>query len=693
VFQAATVEPHFIPREETMKTTQLRIIAAFLLALLLIQPAIPVAAAPPAQAPTPPTRAEAQLTGSASTLSTLFRTNLIPDGDAELDPLTHGWVDNEGYTRTVAYGDTTLCGGLCVFPTLYDPGPEVRGKEFFFEGLPNNSFKYNGTNMWIKDRIDLAPIRAAIDTGRVGYTISGYFGGDGSNPTAAQLHMFFDMASGPNKGEVTVGNVTAADRHNKTGMLYREATGVIPPGTEFLNFVLQTATLPGVGVVRTGFADNLSLVLEPPEMYLPAVLNAGGGASPAPSKTGIPAPSNVHGTANGLTRMDVSWTDNSKNETGFEVDRQWEDGTFEPICYTKSNEAYCLDIGQRPSGYFMMGASSIYTYRVQALGQGLNSDWATGTGTTNPPASTLPIASETMKCSSIDYTSTQVTLVWTDPYSNETDFYIDILIGSGDFTELARVLENGTSLTVIDLSPGMPVRFRIRPHNDVGFATSSCVTTAVTLPGGGSNPTTYVKTLFNNKTSYPVISLVVDGWEQFPVRPLAILSGSYYEMDGLAAGTHTWSATTGFWDDWGQRFEMYQYSGTFTQPASGSYSVDIPEMTINDILSVPPDNVGYWEGYYWDANITCHTAAFKFKQDGTYIFYVGNKTQGTGTYSDYQRLPNIFSLKFSLSGLSGVQAFLIETHGQFDLNNGPDGWKQITYVFKPQGYVYNPFCP
>ncbi len=31
--------------------------------------------------------------------------------------------------------------------------------------------------------------------------------------------------------------------------------------------------------------------------------------------------------------------------------------------------------------------------------------------------------------------------------------------------------------------------------------------------------------------------------------------------------------------------------------------------------------------------------------------------------------------------------------GQFTMQNGPASWQQITYVFKPQGYVRNPFCP
>ena len=123
-------------------------------------------------------------------------------------------------------------------------------------------------------------------------------------------------------------------------------------------------------------------------------------------------------------------------------------------------------------------------------------------------------------------------------------------------------------------------------------SSTSCSATAV-LPSPASSGITY----FNDDGSYPVISLIVDGWEQFPVRPLAILPGAYYELDGVASGSHTWTAVTGFWDDYGQRFSMYTYSGIFTQPGSGSYNIHIPDMTIKDLMSVPPANLGYWEGY------------------------------------------------------------------------------------------------
>ena len=53
-------------------------------------------------------------------------------------------------------------------------------------------------------------LRPAINTGKVRYVLSGYFGSDSNNPNTSQLHMFFESGSGSSKGEVIVGHVTPA---------------------------------------------------------------------------------------------------------------------------------------------------------------------------------------------------------------------------------------------------------------------------------------------------------------------------------------------------------------------------------------------------------------------------------------------------------------------------------------------------
>lgn len=616
-----------------------------------------------------------------------YNANLVPAGDAESD-YTPYWHDNEGYTQIVPYGNS--CSG-CTFPTPYDPGPVQRGSNFFFMGHTGDAA---GTNMWIDNKINLTPIQSAVDTGRVRYVLSGYFGGEGDNPSTAQFHMFFETGSGSSNGEVVVGDVTPAERQNKIGLLYREATGFVPAGTRQINLLLQAGYFSPEIEWRTGYADNLSLVLLPIRTFLPLVTR--GPAGQIPPQTGFPAPSGVIVTPNGLTRMDVHWTDNSTGELGFEVQRVNPDATVDTICNTKPDVTYCFDPGisqQAPYGYVYLGNQVTYTYQVRAVGAGINSAWTGGAGTTAQMPLTPPslLAGGSFTCQAIETTSSSTTFVWNNPFNYHAGFNLYLGVNTSPSWSM---LEKGTRISFINQSPGS-ITLRMVPFvydrsnpTVVYESATSCKATA-NLP---SPPSSGISRFFNN-ASYPVISLTVDGWEQFPVRPLGILPGAYHELDGVSPGLHSWTAVTGFWDDEGRRFAMYEYTGSYTQSGSTPINVSIPDMTIRDLLTVPPANLGYWEGYYFDQYANCWTAAFKFKQDGTYTFYNTNSPVSSGSYSLVEREPAILSTKFHVSGGQSADGLLIETRGQFYMKNGPSSWNQITYVYKPQGYVRNPFCP
>lgn len=678
----------FEERRSRMKAIVFRLVDCLLIVVLLL---LPVSSAQSASTETGPASVQvhpASIVSSGSSLSPLYNTNLVPDGDAE-SPYAPYWHDNEGFTQILSYGAD--CGGMCEFPSPYVQGPALRGNKFFYMGSTDNHV--NGTNMWLDTPISLAPIQAAVNSGKVRYILSGYFGGAETKIDTAQLHMFFEDESGSLKGEAIVGDVMPADRQYKTGLIYREKTGYIPRGTRSINLLLQSGHLSG-SHWRTGYADNLSLILIPMQTYLPLVAN--GGTNQPPAQSGFPAPSGVIVTPNGLTRMDINWTDNSTNELGFEVQRINSDSTVDTICNTKPNVTYCFDPGlsqSAPYGYKYLGNNTTYIYQVRAVGAGINSAWVNGSGTTATQPLTPPSPiSGTFTCQAINVTSSSATFVWNDPFNYEAGF--NLYIG-GNTTPSFSVIEHGTKITFINQTPGN-ITLRIKPFvydrtnpQYVYESSTSCTATA-DLPAPPSSGITR----FYNDASYPIISLVVDGWEQFPVRPLGVLSGAYYELNGVSSGQHSWTALTGFWDDQGRRFSMYQYTGKFTQPSSGTHVVHIPDMTIQDLLSVPPANLGYWEGYYFDQYANCHTTAFKFKPDGTYTFYNANNAIDSGTYSLVQRQPNIFSVKFHVaSSQQNVDGLLIETHGQFFMKNGPAAWRQITYVYKPQGYVYNSFCP
>lgn len=176
--------------------------------------------------------AQAQLT---------FGQNLIVNGDAENG--TTGWTVFDGYQniQSVAYGSNW------VLPT--EPGPSNRGLKMF-AGLGARAAAYQ--------MLDLSPL-GDLSNSSVNYKLSGWLGGWQSQGDNALLYVSFLDASGNEIGHTDIGPVTAADRGNKTGLLLRQNSGLLPTGTASLMFSLSMERL--VSSDNDGYADNLSFVL------------------------------------------------------------------------------------------------------------------------------------------------------------------------------------------------------------------------------------------------------------------------------------------------------------------------------------------------------------------------------------------------------------------------------------------------
>ena len=230
---------------------------------------------------------------------------------------------------------------MCNFPGPYDNGPAQRGTHFWYMGTTSNH--ENGNNLWLNNKIALAPAQASINSGRVRYILSGYFGGDTNLPATSQLQMFFENGSGGSTGNsVIVGNVTPADRGNQTGLLYREKTGIIPAGTQLINLAVQTGAINPSSDYRTGYADNLSLVLIPASVYLP--LASIPVTQPA-TANGLPSPNRRVCNAERPDPHGHLLDEQFYNELGYEVQRMNPDNTIDTICNTRPNVTYCLDPG------------------------------------------------------------------------------------------------------------------------------------------------------------------------------------------------------------------------------------------------------------------------------------------------------------------------------------------------------------
>ncbi|GGS21921.1 hypothetical protein GCM10010252_71550 [Streptomyces aureoverticillatus] len=186
--------------------------------------------------------------------------NLVVNGDAEsgsggtADPVAtvRGWKVAQGAPALIAY---SLGGG---YPTASDPGPARRGSRFFSGG--------NSPRTALVQDIDLprsGPTgRRAVDAGKVRYTLAGWLGGYAGQEDGARLSVEFRDAKGTPVALSVLGPVSAADRQGKTGLLERTAEAAVPPTARSAR-VLLVFTRSGGGTSNDGYADALSLTLEP----------------------------------------------------------------------------------------------------------------------------------------------------------------------------------------------------------------------------------------------------------------------------------------------------------------------------------------------------------------------------------------------------------------------------------------------
>jgi hypothetical protein len=183
-----------------------------------------------------------------------FDTNLIQNPSAESGPSSGsggvpvpvpGW--NVINNATVAsYGAQGVAG-------TQSPGSPNRGNQFFIGGPDGQTLSS------LSQTIDISPIAEAIDLGRVGFRMAAYLGGVAGQDDSALLAAVFNDTNGDSVGTGNLIGPTNFGRNNITGMLLRQRTGTIPPGTRTVTLVLSFSR--AATTTNDGCADDLSLVL------------------------------------------------------------------------------------------------------------------------------------------------------------------------------------------------------------------------------------------------------------------------------------------------------------------------------------------------------------------------------------------------------------------------------------------------
>jgi hypothetical protein len=192
--------------------------------------------------------------------------------------------------------------------------------------------------------------------------------------------------------------------------------------------------------------------------------------------------------------VNLSWADNSLNETGFVIQRA-------------SNEAFTEDLttlqaGENATSYVDSTAALGQTYYYRVFAKNVVGD-VTDYTVNNPqaigfPSSTavsdysnsamIAVAADTPPAAPTNLTATaqagpQVALAWTDNADNETGFVIERAVNGGAFAQLATPAANAVAYIDSAVLAGSTYAYRVRAVNSGGPSDwSNTATVAVPLP-------------------------------------------------------------------------------------------------------------------------------------------------------------------------------------------------------------------
>jgi cellulose/xylan binding protein with CBM9 domain/fibronectin type III domain protein/galactose oxidase-like protein len=167
------------------------------------------------------------------------------------------------------------------------------------------------------------------------------------------------------------------------------------------------------------------------------------------------APSGLSASPFSPSQINVCWTDNANNETGFKIERKTgAGGTYAQIATVGANVTCYNDTG--------VAGSTTYYYRVRAYNGCGDSSYSTEANATTP-CSGGPAAPSNLLATPVS--PTQINLSWTDNANNETGFKIERKIPGGTYAQIGTAGQNATTFNDTGLTPDTMYDYRVKAYN------------------------------------------------------------------------------------------------------------------------------------------------------------------------------------------------------------------------------------
>lgn len=186
------------------------------------------------------------------------------------------------------------------------------------------------------------------------------------------------------------------------------------------------------------------------------------------------APTALAASAASSSQINLTWTDNATNETGFKIERCTGAGctSFSQIATVGANVSSYANTG--------LAASTSYSYRVRAYNEAGDSGFSNTASATTQAASALPAAPSSL--TAVAVSSSQVNLAWVDNSTNEDGFKIERCTGvkCTNFVQVATVGANIKAYSNTGLSAKTTYRYRVLAYNASGTSAYSNIVKVTT---------------------------------------------------------------------------------------------------------------------------------------------------------------------------------------------------------------------
>jgi len=278
----------------------------------------------------------------------------------------------------------------------------------------------------------------------------------------------YQYLSGSSMASPHVSGLAALVWAEDESLTYRQVRGRI------LNGVDVIATMNGK-VLMSGRINAYNSINAPPyEPALPSQLTAGAASG---------------------NQIDLIWTDNSSDESGFKIERMTgSEGTYSQIA----------TVGADVESYSDTGLSEVtpYYYRVSAFNSAGNSDYSNEAN-----ATTYTAAPSDLSATAVSFL--QIDLSWTDNSSEESGFKIERKTGSeGTYGQIATLDADITRYSDTELSQATTYYYRVCAYSDSGNSLYSNEANDTTLSSGDRDRRCFIATAVYGSEHHPYVKIL-----------------------------------------------------------------------------------------------------------------------------------------------------------------------------------------